>query len=435
VSVSLGSLVALVLSSSVARAQDEQGDDPSLNPFFAMSLDELLDVHYDTEKVEPLRFYGFVQTTVEREFEEEDPVEWEFPSFFFYGAADLNKRFDVLFNLAFHESAPELRNAYGNTRIADEFQIRIGVQYARFDLFNEKLDHFPTFIGIAPPELYDEEHLLVPRTALAGIHGKIADTGLSYSLQTGNGEGGPAEGVVPLWWDARYEHARFLVGTSGYASSLLGGSSLPEPEGVGRGGVLPWMAGDRYTVFGGFFEGSLGKLLLQTAYYHAFHQAQRDPQATLDLVLNAELSEGQRERFLGENAARPDAELGPQDIVSEVRYSVDAFYFRAGYTLPSSVGNWTPYGHLDVLSHPEMISDEDYGGDEEAGLMDDGAFTKLSLGVVYNPIDTVAFKFDIGHHFGDYSGTSPEQDGLLRGRTPIEQVRLDASFAFKQPGR
>jgi hypothetical protein len=72
------------------------------------------------------------------------------------------------------------------------------------------------------------------------------------------------------------------------------------------------------------------------------------------------------------------------------------------------------------MSHPEAIQNKKYGGDDEAGLADDGIFWKPSAGLVYRPLPNVAIKFDGSYHTQQYMGKN----------VSYPELRLDFSFAF-----
>jgi hypothetical protein len=72
------------------------------------------------------------------------------------------------------------------------------------------------------------------------------------------------------------------------------------------------------------------------------------------------------------------------------------------------------------MSHPENIQNKQYGGDDEAGLADDGKFLKPSVGLVYRPIPTVAIKLDGSYHSQQFNGK----------QVMYPELRLDFSFAF-----
>ncbi len=71
--------------------------------------------------------------------------------------------------------------------------------YRRFGLFNEKLDQFPTFLGIEPPDLFDKDHLLLTRTTYFAGHGakQFGDYTASYFLTTGIDRRGSGGGRLP----------------------------------------------------------------------------------------------------------------------------------------------------------------------------------------------------------------------------------------------
>jgi hypothetical protein len=72
------------------------------------------------------------------------------------------------------------------------------------------------------------------------------------------------------------------------------------------------------------------------------------------------------------------------------------------------------------MSHPESIQNKTYGGDDEAGLADDGIFWKPSAGVVFRPLPNVAIKLDGSYHIQEYNGK----------KVSYPELRLDFSFAF-----
>jgi hypothetical protein len=202
------------------------------------------------------------------------------------------------------------------------------------------------------------------------------------------------------------------------------GPTVAVGNGSPRGGVLPWMSGDDYLVWGFFGEYTWNQLLVQAAYWQANHDADRNPSDVLTVVLNSGISPRQRGRFLGANAGKPDAALTTADVVPTVSYSVQSFYVRIGYTIESSIGSFTPYGFVDWMSHPEAIANKTYGGDAEAGFADDGKFWKPSVGVVYKPVDEVAIKLDTSAHIQKFNGATEV----------YPEVRLDVSWAFNLLG-
>jgi hypothetical protein len=402
--------------------------------FFDMTMDELL----GGNMISKARIYGYVRTNVERNFmvptideggntaKENLPLEWSFPSFHLYGSTRPTERMEVTFNLFGDAEQVEVRNAYGNLRISDRLQIRAGLMYRRFDLFNDKLDQAPTFLGIEPPELFDDDHLMVPRTSLFAIHGTMPLTPkyeLSYMVDTDNGEGGATSGVFPIGADVRVKGPSMVAALSAYTSNL-GSKKAPSAVALGEGappaGILPWMAGDRYYVVDGAIEYQHYPLVLQAALGFAHHSGVRNPTDVLDVVQNAGINARQRERFLGANAGKADVDLMESDVVTDADYTIITGYARLGYTLDMPKGTLTPYVHFDSMRHPEVIQNEDFGGDDEAGFTDDGVFYKYSLGAVYKPYNSVAIKLDGSAHVQTFNG-----------KTEVyPEVRFDISFAF-----
>jgi hypothetical protein len=197
-------------------------------------------------------------------------------------------------------------------------------------------------------------------------------------------------------------------------------STVSLGEGSPEGGILPWMAGDRFVVAGVFLEKQIGNVLIQSEYYNAAHSAQRNPEAVLTVIQNAGINATQRERFLPSNADQPDDALTTDDVRTAVTYNVQTWYIRLGYNIQTSVGQLVPYLFLDWMSHPESIQNKTYGGDDEDGLADDGIFWKPSAGVVFRPLPNVAIKLDGSYHIQEYNGK----------KVSYPELRLDFSFAF-----
>ena len=213
-------LFAFVNTPSV-YAQDTEDED-----LFDMTLEDMLDLEiYDIG----FNLYGYINSNVEKIFDfpsvdelgntvkSDAPIVWDpVRAFHIYGSGNLSDRISVLFNLASVSGDIEVRNAWGNFKLKDALQFRIGKIYRRFGLYNEKLDQIPTFIGIEPPELFDNDHLLLSRTTEFMVHGALG-SGFEYALTTGNNESGPSKGVFPLGWDFRYknEQKKLIMGISG----------------------------------------------------------------------------------------------------------------------------------------------------------------------------------------------------------------------------
>lgn len=401
--------------------------------FFDLTLGELL----NNNLVSKAQLFGYLRTNWEKRYRvpsrgpdgatsfESTAGEWDFPAFHLYGVTRPSPAIEVLFNLRGTAERVEVRNAYGNLTLSPLLQLRAGRMYRRFDLFNEKLDQAPAFLGIEVPELFDRDHLMVPRYAIFSIHGyrTFRDLELSYELDTDNPEGGAAKGVFPLGFDLRVRSPRLVAGLSGYLSSVGAHRNAPSVaigEGPATGGVLPWMKDDRYVVAGGFAEIDLAPLVLQGGYWLAHHSATRDPAAVLSLLPGG-LNDRQRRRFFGDAAGAPDDELGAADVVPRARFLVHSAYLRAGYTFSTRRGTLTPYALFDVMSHPELIASKAHGGDGEAGLADDGRFYKPTLGLVYKPYNELVIKLDASLHTQKFNGAYES----------YPEIRADLSYAFE----
>lgn len=138
------------------------------------------------------------------------------------------------------------------------------------------------------------------------------------------------------------------------------------------------------------------------------------------VIQNANVNATQRNRFLEKNADQPDDLITESDVRKNVQYNVQAWYIRLGYNIQTDKGQFIPYLFLDWMSYPESIQSKTYGGDDEAGLADDGIFWKPSAGLVYKPIPNVAIKLDGSYHIQKYNGKN----------ISYPELRLDFSFAF-----
>lgn len=421
-----------------AQEQNQQNGNDDID-LFNLSLEELLDI-----KVYDDRFmlYGFINANVEKMFNvpsvngegqtitEPEPVAWSpVQNFHLYGSGNLTSNIGVFFNLAYNDGAIEVREAYGNFKFNNStaWQLQVGQMYRRFGLYNEKLDQIPTFVGIEPPELFDTDHLFLTRTTNLMLHGErlFSQGKFLYALSSGQAEGGSAKDNIPLGWDFRYQSDQngIIIGTSGYASSVNGQtvtSTTSFGDGPSRGGVLPWMQADQFNVLGGFIEKRISKFLIQTAYWRASHQGIRNPNDVLTIIREAGINLNQRANFLGENTLIPNDELTPNDVITEANYVTSTFYTRISYNIQTNAGQFVPYFFYDELSNPETIASKTFGGDNEAGIADDGRFSKISLGVVYRPINKVAIKLDMSSHSQEFNGE----------QISYPEVRLDFSFGF-----
>jgi len=305
------------------------------------------------------------------------------------------------------DAALAVRNAWVELPLFREyFNFRIGKTYRRFGLYNELLDAIPTFIGIEPPEMFDDDHLLLTRTTNIMLHGTFTtqDSSFSYALSTGTDE---REGhQVPIGADLRYDFRNnFRIGTSYYTTS---GDAVPSKElgeGAPLGGVATWMDEDEFSVTGGYGQVTAAGFILQAEFWLARHNGTRDAMKLMEL-LNSDppLNERQREEFFGPDPENPQPNL-------DASYNVKTGYLRTGYSIPVKTWSLTPYAQFDYYDNPEIINDQDNGGDNEAGLTDDGIFYKTTLGLVIRPVSFIAVKIDGSTHTQKFNGetvTYPE---------------------------
>jgi hypothetical protein len=430
-------VVFLMSLCGIAHAQQDSTTVANSDDLFDMSLEELLQLDVVDRN---FYLYGYINSNLQKTFDfptpvgdgaftrVSDPFEWTpIRNFHIYGKGNFSQKISYLFNVATVDEKLEIRNAWGNFAIREFVQLRVGKMYRRFGLYNERLDQIPTFIGIEAPEMLDADHLFLTRTTSAMVHGQFTNSKreISYALMTENAEGGAQKSAVPLGWDLRYKSftKSFIVGLSGYSSSVgnsLSTSTVELGDGSPKGGILPWMAGDRFSVVGVFFEKQFGKLLVQSEYYNASHDAVRNPEAVLTVINNADINTTQRDRFLATNSNQSNENLTTDDVRQDVSYNVQTWYLRLGYNVQTNVGQFVPYLFLDWMSHPEAIQSKTYGGDDEAGLADNGIFWKPSLGLVYRPIPNVAIKLDGSYHIQEFMGKT----------VSYPELRLDFSFAF-----
>ncbi|MCH7816987.1 MAG: hypothetical protein IIC60_10510 [Proteobacteria bacterium] len=187
-------------------------------------------------------------------------------------------------------------------------------------------------------------------------------------------------------------------------------------DGSPRTGVLPWMAADDFDIFGAYGEFQMGNWLLQAEYWNASHDATRDAAAVVDVINNAGINQAQLNRFLLD----PSGPVTASNVRLNGDYEIDTWYIRAGYSMVTSIGEWVPYLQWDVYENPETIQNKRWGGDNEAGLSDNGEFTKGTIGLIYRPVPDVAIKFDISTHFQDFNGRSQS----------YPEIRFDISYIF-----
>lgn len=378
-----------------------------------------------------VNIYGYFSVNYEDTGEEpgggNPPGEFAFPHFNLMMQSQLSDQFRVYMNFAGDGAEYlEVRNYWGEYVYKDYLKFRAGKIYRPFDLFNEKLDAVPSYLGIEPPELFDKDHLMLPRTGEFLVHGNVFLSGnaLRYSLMTGNKE--VIDSDKPISWDLNYNMGdRFVFGTSGYYSGKA--SLIGDPGDLPKGGILPWMESDSYSVYGAYAQARWNKLTVQAAFWTGSHDAVRDPSRTLDVINNAGINQSQLERFLlDDNLPATLANIDPNGD-----YTVNTYYLRFGYNIPGGTFPWMkwemiPYFFWDYYSNPETIAEKDFGGDNEAGVASDGKFDKITLGVSIKPTDDIAIKLDGSSHIYNWYNSSGEEES-----TSYQEVRLDVSFFFK----
>ena len=359
---------------------------------------------------------------------ESNPYEFDIPNFHIMIQGSIASQYKYFINLAGpgagslieDDSLLVVRNAWVQAPIptfGEKLQIRLGKTYRRFGLYNEILDASPTFIGIEPPELFDGDHLMLTRTTHIMLHGHLnfGSTVLAYSASTGNDE--RINDAVPLGFDLNLSSGFFKIGSSFYWTGGDAGPSKEVGDGSPDGGVLPWMAKDEYYVFGGYAELSLPNLIIQLAYWQADHSATRDPVQVAKLA-EAALNPRQLRRFF----INGDPAQGLQDL--NVDFSIQTAYGRLG--LPFTVGEQTtliPYAQVDYYRNPETVQSKTFGGDNEAGLADDGAFWKVTTGLVIRPVYPIALKIDGSAHIQEFNNET----------IIYPEIRLSLSYYWEVP--
>jgi hypothetical protein len=383
---------------------------------------------------EPMRIYGYFSTRLEKTFSEPTwngseivdqsaPREISLPFANIMLQQQLGSRFSAFVNLnASGGGTVDVRNMWGEMVASKHLSFRFGKMYRRFGLYNEVLDAVPTYYGIEPPEAFDSDHLMISRTTLLTANASVAlgPTRLSLALSTDNGEGDGllSEGTLPLATDVNYVFGRgaYTVGVSGYRS---GGAATPDVglgDGPPRSGVLPWMADDSFTLWNAYAQAKVSNFTFQLEYASANHNARREPDAVVSLLGSTGVNAAQLARFLIDTTAAVDA----GNVRVSADYKVRTWYARAGYAFETGFGEVGPYLQWDWYSNPETIAEKTYGGDNEAGVADDGVFRKGTLGVVFRPIPAVAVKLDGSMHFYRFHGE----------RVSYPELRFDVSYTF-----
>ena len=380
------------------------------------------------------QLYGYLAWRIEKVWDELDldasgntvtvdaPREITIPSFNVMMQYDIGDKFRAFVNLNGADANDiDVSNVWGEFTHNQYLKIRVGETYRRFGLYNELLDAVPTYIGIEPPELFDKDHLILSRTTLLMVHGwaPVGDGELNYSFSSDNGEGGPTgEDNIPLGFDVRYDWGlgSYSVGVSGYTSNGETTSDVGLGDGSPRTGVLPWMAGDDFSVFGAYGEFQIKSWQLQAAFWKASHDATRDPDSVVQVINNAGVNAAQLDRFLLD----PNGAVDVSNVDIDGDYDVRTWYVRTGYSFETKRGEVVPYFQWDSYENPETIANKSWGGDNEAGLADDGEFIKWTLGVIYRPVPEVALKFDTSTHIQNFNGREES----------YSEIRFDVSYIF-----
>lgn len=381
-----------------------------------------------------LNIFGYFSTRFEKVLDEpsiqngrtiktDTPAEFTYPFFNIMLEHQLHQRFKIFINLNGSGAGDlSVRNFWGECTLSSWLNFRMGKIYRRFGLYNEILDAVPSYYGIEPPELFDADHLLISRTTALMVYGAVdAGSGiLNYSASTDNGEGDPVKNTFPLGYDLNYKFGggELVLGTSGYTSGGQTNSTLGVGEGAPPSGVLPWMVADKFSILGGYAETRIKNLTVQAEYWRAKHNAQRDPAAILAVLNNVAINANQLARFL----RNPALGATEANVATAARYSIHTWYLRAGYSIESAIGEFGPYVQWDSYSNPETIANKDFGGDNEAGVADDGKFNKATVGLVFRPIPQVAVKLDGSSHAQKFNGATARYYDL----------RLDVSYVFGQ---
>lgn len=383
------------------------------------------------------QIYGYFSTRYEKSlsvpeyddvkqevFNHTHPGEFGYPFVNIMMQSQLSDNFKVFINLNGSGGGNvSFRNFWGEYSASKYFNIRVGKIYRKFGLYNEILDAVPTYYGIEPPEMFDTDHLFLSRTTAAMIHGGV-DVGsgvLNYAVSTDNGEGQDIfDGSFPINLDLNYKYntdfGNFTIGTSYYTSGGATNSDINVGAGSPKAGVLPWMAKDSFNVIDAYFEANIGALTFQFEYAGTSHKAERDISAVTTIVNSAGINENQKKRFL----INPNDPASAANVNTVGDYQASTWYTRLGYSFETSIGEIAPYIQYDAFSNPELIAVKKYGGDDEAGLADDGKFTKVTAGVVFRPNLQVALKLDASSHGYKYYGKD----------VSYPEVRLDLSYTF-----
>jgi len=368
--------------------------------------------------------YGYLSLYYENV--EGDPGEFDYAHLNIMMQSNVSDNVRAYINLA-GTGGLEVRNYWGEYVFNDKLKLRAGKIYRPFGQFNELLDAIPTYLGMEPPELFDKDHLMLPRTGKLMLHGgtSIGNNFLKYAYMMDSDENmlsASDEGVtLSHSWDVKFSllNDNLLIGHSGFLANETNGSATGVGEGSPRTGVLPWMSSDKYNVLGAYLTAKVGGFTLKGAYWNSSHNAVRDAESVAQIYQNTSLNASQIENFYGANYA---GDYSAADVVTDADFNVSTYYIRLGYTIPKGKfplinAEITPYAFLDCYTNPETIASKDWGGDAEAGVADNGRFYKPTVGIAIRPTYNMALKID---------GSSHMQDGADN----YKELRVDLSFMF-----
>ena len=389
------------------------------------------------EAQEDLRIYGYSSLYFEKVGKlsnapagtESNPGEFDYANLNIMMQSNISDKVRGFVNLAGTDNI-EVRNYWGEYIVNDKLKIRSGKIYRRFGQFNELLDAIPTYLGMEPPELYDGDHLMLPRTGKLMIHGgtSVGDNFLNYSYMLDSDENLLASNNDELTLSHTYDFNmtlldyRLTVGHSGFFANEANGPSVGVGEGPPSAGVLPWMDSDKYNVFSAYFTARFDQLIVKGAYFTSNHNVRRNPDAVATVYQNTNLNASQVANFYGSNYS---GNYSAADVIVNDEYVVSAYYLRLGYRIPRNqipgkISDVTPYFLIDGYSNPETIASKSWGGDNEAGVADDGKFFKPTFGFVFHVSPHVVFKIDASSHYQKINGNTEHYN----------EIRMDFSFMF-----
>jgi len=341
------------------------------------------------------------------------PGEFDYAHFYIMMQSDVSDKVRAYINLT-GVGSMKVQSYWGEYIFSNWLRLRVGKIYRPFGQFNEILNAEPLYLGLEPPELFDKDHLMLPQTGKIMIHGgtNISNNFLKYSYMLDSDENmlssNNEEMTLSHSWDINYSmmNDRIAIGHSGFIANEANGSATPIGTGSPRGGVLPWMNSDKYHALGAYFTANVGAFTFKGACWNASHNAVRNANAVDLIYKNTELNSAQIENFYGRNYTGTG---NAEDVIRKVEYNVSTYYLRIGYTIPNGKiplinSDVTLYAFWDFYSNPETIASKEWGGDNEAGIADDGKFHKPTIGVAIRPDDNLALKIDGSAHIQKIDG-------------------------------